>query len=897
MNRRLLESDPRRVRRAMRSPLLRRPLGLGAWLVLAPAALLAADAVANRAVVPYNLDTMQRYGKCVVELENAPIQFFHESFDGSHASGFAVSADAPAAINVRLTDPLEIAGVRVSFFGVNDLGAVDWTVASLARPGDDSRIVLSHRTSIVGQPDEVVLDRTVRLREFSIRFAKLLPDLTPAPAGRMAFRIGELELLVPPGDVMYVATPCEKWLFEPGFYPFETRAGRVMPWTGWRIAADGRRVQTVDDVEFTSSDPAVARMDGAVMTATGPGRAAIRAMTPEGFTHEVPIVVHPPGHAGHDLDVIRVKRLVQNDRGDWEVLSRRGPKFAPEPGDRIRYRATVVNLGIDDAVDLTATWYVDGARAAEQTLDRLPAAGPLVGSGEFLTPDQIDEILRHEHEATFDLDIVWQDSRQRIRIEIRADAGGGKGDVNPDNNAMDVASDALCFAYYTTELGYHRFTNAQQEGLKAGGIPPERRERAAREWGVESRFWREEPARLSSSIYDYIHRTCRAWDDQCTISRYPLTPDGVTESFRSKVVIIRDPASDRDAWGPGGGRAVWHDTETDVAWGWLAHRDFPWDECMKAAFARENILGCGFLFMDAPMIHESSHAHGLVDLYVCPMKNDEVMWRDGAGNRLWPDDRHGVCDMTLRWTRVGHLAGRPSMMVGDYVNGYAEHSAYAMQRMAGRRGRFYPVNNCAGNVTFGEFFNDIAEYNILELWTTSGAPVAGALVEISKREDRSGICDDLPEITGTTDARGAFDMGGNPVDWPENTAPVPEDPELAAAYRALHPLGCTGSDHAALRITTNDGKRFYKFLNAFDLNLAYWYAYGLEPNGWPIPKRRPDSRVVVAFTIDSAWDEAEAVRHADEVPTFGIEPPFDGKQRSEYERTRTWRRLRDGTGG
>jgi hypothetical protein len=860
-------------------------------------ALVASAPCAEQELVDYNLNTMRSYGKCRVELENAPIEFFHETFDGNHESGFAVSNDAKCRFVAHLADPIELHAVRVSFFHAQNLGGVEWTLSELKPNGEVARILLEHRTTVIQQPDTVALKTPVKVRDFAFDFTKLLKDMTPAPAGQMSFRIGELELLVPNAPVMYVATPNEKWLFEPGFYPFEAGVGREIEWTGWLIGADGKRTRTVEGVMFSSSNPAVAGMRGAVMRTLKPGQTTIRAEHPTGLSHQVPVTVLAEGQGGVDLDVIRITRLVLDEKTrEWEVLSRRSPKPLPIRGDKVRYRAEVVNLGQDTANAIVAAWTVDGKAVKTDRLASLAPAGPLVGSGSYLTPERINEVMVHQNRAFFELDTTWRDERQIIGIALKGNIRNGeRGELNPDNNSMVIASDALCFAYYTIELGYHRFTNAQQEGLRAGGVPDEVRRDVAEKWGKRTTFWRVEPGILSSSIYDYIYRTCRAWDDQCDISRYPLTPNGVTTRFRPKVVIIRDPESAWQAWGEGGGRAVWHDTETDVAWGWVADATFPWDNYMNAAYVRNDYASCGSMFFDPPMMHEASHAHGLVDLYICPMKNNEVMWKDADGNRLWPDDRQGVCDMRIRWTRQGYLLDKAAMMDGNYVDGYSEHSAYAMERVATKRGRYIPCNNCSGNASFGEFFNDVAQENILELWTVDGKPVVGAKVEVSKREDKSGFADDVPEIVGVTDEKGQFNLGNNPVDWPDNTAPVPRTIPFATAYYQLHHRGATGSDHAAIRITTADGKRFYKFLNSFDLNLAYWYVYGLEPNGWPIPSPQPYSRVIIAFTIDPSLSEQEAVKieQSGEVPTFGYEPGFEGEQRPEYLKIQEWRSRRD----
>lgn len=864
-----------------------------AVVVLATTILAFSVNCAEPQLINYNLNTMRGYGKCRVEVENAPIQFFHETFDGSHQSGFSVSNEAPCVIKAHLSDPIEINAVSVSFFAGKDLGGVEWKMTVLDEKGQKGAEVISHRTTLIGKPDKVALDKPVKAKDFQFEFTKLLTDLKPAPKGNMEFRIGEIEILVPNKPVMYVATPNEKWLFEPGFYPFEVGQDRQIEWTGWTITTSGKREQTVEGVKFTSSDTGVATMDGSIMKTLKAGKTIIRAEHPLGMSHEVPVVVLAKGQGGIDLDVIRITRLVLDEEtGEYIVLPRDGKKQYPIKGDKVIYRAEVINLGQDTAENITAIWTIDGKEMGTENLRTLKPAGPLVGSGEFLTPEKKNELMVHQNRAFFELQTTWTDKRQTISIEIKSTVrDGDRGEINPDNNKITIVSDALCFTYYTIELGYHRFTNAQQEGLKAGGVPVEVQKKVAENWGKRSKFWREDPKLLSSSIYDYIYRTARAWDDQCEISVYPLTPNGITTRWRSKVVIIRDPESAWQAWGEGGGRAVWADKETDASWGWIADATFPWDDCMNAAYVRKNYTECAFLFFDAPMLHEASHAHGMCDLYVCPMKNNEVSWTDAEGNRLWPDDRGGIYDIQRRWTRHGVMQGVATMMDGNYVDGYSEHCSYAMERMATKRGRCIPCNNCSGNASFGDFFNDVAQENILEIWTTDGKPVVGATIEIAKRDDATGFTSKKPDITGKTDNKGRFNMGNNPVDWHDNTAPVPRSIPFATAYYQMHALGATGSDHAAIRITTTDGKRFYKFINSFDLNLAYWYKYGIEPYTWPIVTPQPYSSVVIAFTINPALTEKEAVKmeNSGEIPTFGVEPKFEGRNREDFIKIQSWR--------
>lgn len=845
-------------------------------------------------LVNYNLNTMRGYGKCTVELENAPLEFFHQSFDGNNKSGFAIYGKG--VIKAHLPDPIEIHAVKASFFAGTELGGAEWKLIELDKDGKPVKTLFTHKTTFTGKRDEAVLDKPATVKDFSFEFTKLMTDLTPAPKGKEDFRLGVLEIMVPNQPMLYVATPNEKWLFEPGFYPFEAGLGRKIEWTGWDITSRGARTRTVKGVKFISSNKRVAVMNGSVMRTLRPGNTTIRAEHPLGMSHEVPVTVLAKGQGGIDIDVIRLTRLVLDEKtGQYEILPRGGQKEYPIRGDKVRYRAEVVNLGQDTAEGITVEWTVDGKGVKSDKLASLLPAGPLVPTGEYLTPEKVNEIMELENRVYFDFDTVWQEGRQYIGVTVQAKtAAGNRGELNTDNNEMTIATDSLCFAYYTIELGYHWFTNAQQEGLKAGGVTEEAQKKVAKAWGQRAKFWREDTAIVSSSIYDYITRTCRAWDEQCELSKYPLTPNGITTRFRPKVVLIRDPASAWQAWGEGGGRAVWADKETDVAWGWVADATFPWDNFMNAAWVRNNYTNAGFLFFDPPMMHEASHARGLVDAYIIPMKNNEVSWRDANGNRLWPDDRGGICSMRERWTRVGYLFGKAVMMDGGYIDGYSEHSAYTMERMATKRGRCIPCNNCSGNASFGDSFNDVAQKNIIEIWTKDGKPVVGAKVDIAKRVAKTGFSHEEPDIVGETDGKGQFNMGNNPVSWPFNTAPVSEKRPFATTFYQMHHRG-SPDIHATIRITTADGKRYYKFLNACDLNLAYWYKYGLEPYTWPIVTPQPYSSVVVAFTIDTSLTEKEAVKmeNSGEMPTFGIEIPFEGKHRPDYVTLEEWRKARD----
>ena len=228
------------------------------FLIAAVAALVMHNAWSAKAdddLVNYNLNTMRGYGKCTVEMENAPMEFFHETFDGSHRSGFGIGADGMCTIKVHLSDPVEVHALRMSFFMGRDLGGVVWRLSALDKDGKTGKTILEHKTTVLGKPDEAKLDKPTKLKDFALTFTKLLSDMSEAPKGKMDFRIGEIEILVANQPILYVATPDEKWLFEPGFYPFETVPGREIDWTGWAITADGKRDRTTESVKFSSSNP------------------------------------------------------------------------------------------------------------------------------------------------------------------------------------------------------------------------------------------------------------------------------------------------------------------------------------------------------------------------------------------------------------------------------------------------------------------------------------------------------------------------------------------------------------------------------------------------------------------------------------------------------------------
>ncbi len=691
----------------------------------------------------------------------------------------------------------------------------------------------------------------------------------PAPEGAKSVHLIDVNLFAPLEEAAYVwASPAAALCFDKSYLPYAIGAGETFEMTAWKIANTGQRRRDTTGIRWSSSEPKVARVDKAgVVKALQAGQATIRASLPNGSYDEVPVKVIAADEAKPDLDLIWVERWIRDKDGnlvkrDWDA-----EVTEPQPGESLVWQAHVINAGEKTCTSAGVYYSVDGlASSTAAFFGDMPPAGPLVETGE-----KVGEVplLRHTNEQVIEFLEMPFDGKRHV-IEVKVAPTGGEEDANPDNNTLTVWSDAITFGYYVSEMSYHGYGAIQgtEQGEEAlpETWPPHLRKA---EWGPEE--W----ATCSSTSYDRLQRIVRVFNRQFEMSKHPLTPNGITERINGEMFIIPDQEEVLETFGINGVKFGGINRTIDLIWGHVMQPDHTWTTYAYEPM-RKQWMGGSWPFIDTPLIHEVSHARYLIDLYGSNIWGRDIHVLNPDGSRAFPDEIKNAYDFKARFERhtaaqyekadkhekTGHLRGTfsgRSMMEGGYQNGWCEHSAYAWERIRGRRARAGTWN---ASPPLGEFLNAIPDTNVLLIQRPDGTPCAGARIEVFQcvHDDWSKgiyaqLVDNVVDIEKTTDAEGKADLGPSPF--------ATANPEHKYQYKGVY--GYNAELNAVLRITW-EGKIFYKFLTAFDSNLGYWYKYGLGIEGWPYPRVKEGSELTYVYTIDPDWTAQEEETARSEVP-------------------------------
>jgi hypothetical protein len=137
---------------------------------------------------------------------------------------------------------------------------------------------------------------------------------------------------------------------------------------------------------------------------------------------------------------------------------------------------------------------------------------------------------------------------------------------------------------------------------------------------------------------------------------------------------------------------------------------------------------------------------------------------------------------------------------------YEQHSAYAWNRIAGRR----PVcGNYNAPCNIGEYLNDIPDSNSLEIRNLGGEPIAGARVEVYQASPfpiwYGKFFDKSPDIVRFTDAEGRAGLGPYP---------------FGSGESIIHSYGY--SNAIVLLKIASGGASTYRFFEVTEVNEAYW---------------------------------------------------------------------------
>jgi len=695
-------------------------------------------------------------------------------------------------------------------------------------------------------------------------------DGTPAPEGQRSVHLTGVDLYGPEETAYVWASPAPELCFDKKFLPFVTTAGEGFDMRAWKISNAGNRTEDASGIAWSSSDEEIATVDsnGAVK-ALKPGEVTIRAsLTPDIFD-EVAVHVIPEEEGKVDLDLIWVERWIRDAEGnlvkrDWDA-----EVTDPQPGESLVWHAHVINVGEKTCKHAALFYSVDGAASSTAVpITDLPPAGPLVESTKKIGDVPL---LRHTNERVVEFLEMPFDAKRHV-IEVKVAATGDDEDTNPGNNTLTVWSDGIVFGYYMSETAYYGFGAIQRVGT-GDDLPADFKvPYTGIEWGDDE--W----AIHSSTSYDRFQRIVRVFNRQFAMSKHPLTPEGITERINGEMFLISDAENTGATFGVNGHKFGQLNKTIDLIWGYVTGQGRSWAE-FKYDRLQKRWRGGSYPYIDTPLIHEVSHARYLIDIYGSGICGRDIHVLNPDGTRAFPDDQMPCYDLFARIERhtpeqveqaekrpqTGYLrrtiSGHGNMVGGmGYASGWCEHSAYAWERIRGRRARAGTWN---ASPPLGEFFNAIPDKNVVLIQTPEGKPCAGATIEVfqCKHDDwtkgiYAKVVDNEADITVTTDAEGKADLGPSPF--------ATARPQHKYQNKGVY--GYNGELNAVLRITY-DGTTFYKFLTAFDANLGYWYKYGLEIQDWPYPTVKKDSELTYAYTVAPAWTADEEKAHRGEIPT------------------------------
>ena len=279
------------------------------------------------------------------------------------------------------------------------------------------------------------------------------------------------------------------------------------------------------------------------------------------------------------------------------------------------------------------------------------------------------------------------------------------------------------------------------------------------------------------SAEDWLQKQIAAMNANFARAIYPATPQGA--ALRVRINTIDVTPSDLGA-----------DGEHDGAW-----------------FIRDEVrcVDCGYWDPDTDidwgLVHELSHQVSIIDLYAIGVY---------AANVFVSGSNRTPANVGFGWVGGGLMGG------GDITpytepNRYSSHTAAGASTYAGYRNGFY-----------GSYLFDIPWQNYLRILDNQGAPAPDVEVALYQRTgpwDWTGHMgvDDLPEITGTTDASGLFPLPNRPANGGTVTANghvLHDNP-----FGVVDIIGNQGL--FLIRLHQREHEEFH-WLDITQFNLAYW---------------------------------------------------------------------------
>ena len=526
-------------------------------------------------------------------------------------------------------------------------------------------------------------------------------------------------------------------------------------------------------------------------------------------TASAPIAATTP-----DLDATYIGRT---PRYDYDAT-----KNQPAAGDSVVFEGHVANRGTGAVGSFSFAWYID---------DQVAQAG--------LYPNP----LAPGATATLTLSWAWQTGPHRVRLQL--DPAGQLAEVSEQNNQLDDRTDALAVGFWV-EQGVYDYFNAHQAQLGLGSVSWE-------DWAQRQlKTWNGMLAGAVSPL------TPEGVLDRVRLDKVTLVPNGALPDCATNFPDINDKTIDLQ-WGfpseeigiPSGhacGALNYYLDNPDALnieyslMHELSHARYLVDLYglnvnVNAAYLATAIgTSSSTLVADRDVEHDDNFPAPVAlavegELVICQSKsanaftscargaegtrarvhaagallnNAVVQLQDGQGNLV-----QGSAALPPRGDWSDHLYFNryvDDMMGGGDWKGYKQHSAYALNRIAGRRPT---CGNYNSPCNIGEYLNDIPAHNIVEIRDKHNQPLPGAHVEVFQAQPfpiwYGKLFRGQPSLSASANYQGRADLGAFP---------------FGSAPPIVHGYGQSNAV-LLLRISSGDASAF-QFFEVTQANEAYW---------------------------------------------------------------------------
>lgn len=512
-----------------------------------------------------------------------------------------------------------------------------------------------------------------------------------------------------------------------------------------------------------------------------------------------------------DLDAAFISRLPAYDYDD-------PVKNRPAPGDPVTFQAHVANRGGLSTGAYGYTWYIDGAPVLSAS-----AASLAPGDSVILT-----------------LAWTWQDGPHTVGITL--DPGGLVGEVTEQNNALEDRTNALAVGLWVEQSVYDYFNLHQVDVPGLGGASNSWDDWAQR----QMRTWNQMFAGATSPL------TPQGVIDRVRLDKVVVVADGALPPCATNFPDPEDKTVDLE-WGfPAEEVGV---QTGHVCGGWNLYIDNPdfmnieYSLMHELSHARYLVDLYGFnVYVNSAALSAAagSTATSLTvdrdiegdynfpipaylaidgELVICQAKSGSMFsncTRGAEGTLPRAHAAGALVNLALVRAQDGArnlVQGSAALPVigwddhlyysryqDDLMNGgtvYRQYSAYALNRIAGRRAL---CGNYNSPCNIGEYMRDLPAQNFFEIRGAGDQPLQWARVDVFRPRPYPSVYGKMyvaePDLALFTDAQGRVSLGSDPFgDLPPSPSP---------------------SQGVLLLRITSAGEREYQFFEITYANEAYW---------------------------------------------------------------------------